>query len=66
MSDELRAEIAEKAKALCHYSSGPSSTNSCCPGIGRCEMAAAIAEIARLRAWRDAINGYAALCQVLR
>lgn len=50
MSDEIRAEIKAAAKALCHYPSGPSAVNSCCPGIGRCEMDAAIAEIARLRA----------------
>jgi len=50
MSDEIRAKIKAAAKALCHYSSGPSSVNSCCQGIGRCEMDAAIAEITRLRA----------------
>lgn len=50
MSDEIRAEIKAAAKALCHYPSGPSAANSCCSGIGRCEMKAAVAEIARLRA----------------
>jgi hypothetical protein len=50
MSDEIRANISAMAKALCYYPSGPSNVNSCCPGIGRCEMDAAIAEIARLRA----------------
>lgn len=50
MSDEIRAEIKTAAKALCHYQSGPSDVNSCCPGIGRCEMDAAITEITRLRA----------------
>lgn len=50
MSDQIRAEIKASAKAFCHYSSGPSSVNSCCQGIGRCEMDAAIAEITRLRA----------------
>lgn len=54
MSDEIRAEIKTAAKALCHYQSGPSDVNSCCPGIGRCEMDAAIGEIARLRAACDA------------
>jgi len=54
MSDEIRAEIKAAAKALCHYSSGPIAANSCCPGIGRCEMKAAIAEITRLRAACDA------------
>ena len=50
MSDDIRAEIKASAKALCHYPSGPSSVNSCCQGIARCEMDAAIGEIARLRA----------------
>jgi hypothetical protein len=54
MSDEIRAEIKAAAKALCHYPSGPHVANSCCPGIGRCEMEAAIAEITRLRAACDA------------
>ena len=45
MSDEIRAEIKTAAKALCHYPSGPHPANSCCSGIGRCEMKAAIAEI---------------------
>lgn len=50
MSDDIRAEITNAAKALCHYPSGPGAANSCCPAIGRCEMDAAITEIARLRA----------------
>ena len=50
MSDQIRAEIKTAAKALCHYPSGPNSVNSCCSGIGECEMKAAIAEITRLRA----------------
>jgi hypothetical protein len=50
MSDEIRAEIKAAAKALCHYPSGPNAANSCCSGIGRCEMKAAIAEITCLRA----------------
>ena len=50
ISDEIRAENKAAAKALCHYPSGPSSVNSCCQGIPRCEMDAAIAEITRLRA----------------
>jgi hypothetical protein len=50
MSDEIRANISAMAKALCYYPLGPSNVNSCCPGIGRCEMDAAIAEITRLRA----------------
>ena len=50
MSDEIRAEIKTAAKALCHYPSGPHAANSCCSGIGRCEMKSAIAEITRLRA----------------
>ena len=50
MSDDLRAEIKAAAKAFCHYPSGPNAANSCCSGIGRCEMKAAIAEITRLRA----------------
>ena len=50
MSNEIRAQIEAVAKALCHYPSGPGTANSCCPGIGRCEMDAAITEITRLRA----------------
>jgi hypothetical protein len=50
VSDEIRAEIKAAAKALCSYPSGPNAANSCCSGIGRCEMKAAIAEITRLRA----------------
>ena len=50
MSDDVRAEIKAAAKALCHYPSGPHAANSCCSGIGRCEMSAAIEEITRLRA----------------
>ena len=50
MSDEVRIQISAIAKALCHYPSGPSSVNSCCQGIARCEMDAAIGEITRLRA----------------
>jgi hypothetical protein len=50
LSDEIRAKIKAAAKALCHYPSGPSAANSCCSGIGRCEMKAAIAEITHLRA----------------
>jgi hypothetical protein len=50
MSDEIRAEIKAAATALCHYPSGPHAANSCCSGIGRCEMKAAVAEITRLRA----------------
>ena len=63
MSDEICTEIKAAAKALCHYSSGPSSVNSCCQGIGRCEMDAATAEIIRLRAAlaaarRDGMEGF--------
>ena len=50
MSDEICTEIKAAAKALCHYPSGPHAANSCCSGIGRCEMGAAIEEITRLRA----------------
>lgn len=50
MSEEICAEIKAAAKALCHYPSGPSSVCSCCQGIPRCEMGAAIGEIMRLRA----------------
>jgi hypothetical protein len=50
MSDEIRAEIKAAATALCHYPLGPNAANSCCSGIGRCEMKAAVAEITRLRA----------------
>jgi hypothetical protein len=50
VSDEIRAEIKAAAKAICSYPSGPNAANSCCSGIGRCEMKAAIAEITRLRA----------------
>ena len=60
MTDEIRAEITNAAKAFCHYSAGPHAANSCCSGIGRCEMGAAIEEITRLRAERDALMAKAA------
>lgn len=41
MNDTIRAALRASAKHLCHYASGPSSVNSCCQRVNRCEEEAA-------------------------
>jgi hypothetical protein len=40
MTDPIRAALRESARHLCSYA-GPSSLNSCCQGVKRCEEKAA-------------------------
>jgi len=49
MNDVICAALRESAKHLCHYASGPSSANSCCQRVNRCEEEASkvIAEFNR-------------------
>jgi hypothetical protein len=41
MTDPIRAALRESARHLCSYAGGPSSLNSCCQGVNRCEEKAA-------------------------
>ncbi len=41
MTDPIRAALRESARHLCSYAGGPSSLNSCCQGVTRCEEIAA-------------------------
>lgn len=41
MSEPIRTALRESARHLCHYAGGPSSLNSCCQGVNRCEEKAA-------------------------
>ncbi len=49
MNDVICAALRASAKHLCHYASGPSSANSCCQRVNRCEEEASkvIAEFNR-------------------
>jgi hypothetical protein len=41
MTDPIRAALRKSTKNICSYAGGPSSFNSCCQGVARCEEIAA-------------------------
>ncbi len=55
MTDPIRAALRESARHLCSYAGGPSSLNSCCQGVKRCEEKAAEVIATFNQAFADAV-----------